>query len=39
VVLRTPSISFEGRVVEMAVSGACGVALDPEAHASCHQVI
>jgi hypothetical protein len=39
VVLRTSSISFEGRVVEMVVSGACGVTLDPEAHASHHQVI
>jgi hypothetical protein len=34
VVLHAPSISFEGRVVEMVVSGAFGVLLDPEAHAS-----
>jgi hypothetical protein len=34
VVLHAPSISFEGRVVEMVVSGAFGVVLDPEAHAS-----
>jgi hypothetical protein len=39
VVLRIPSISFEGEVVGMVVSGAFGVAPDPEAHASLCRVI
>jgi hypothetical protein len=37
--LRAPSISFEGGVVEMVVSCASEVALDLEAHASLHRVI
>jgi hypothetical protein len=38
-VLRTPSISFEGGVVEMAVGGAFGVVPVREAHASLRRVI
>jgi hypothetical protein len=39
VVLRTPAIPFEDRVVGMVVSGAFRVALDPEIHASLRRVI